>query len=149
MRLYALTSGYLKPYHHVRVPIDVRQDLMMWREFLYSPYVYSRPFIDFQEVNAEEINLYSDASKSNKKGFGAFCDDEWMRYEWSQSGDGKFIEICDPSIQYLELFGVATAVLRWIHKFKNKKVRLFCDNDSVCKMIENGVSHCKNCIGTP
>ena len=30
-RLYSLTSGKLKPYHHVRVPLDVRQDLEMWK----------------------------------------------------------------------------------------------------------------------
>ena len=132
MRLYSLTSGKLKPYHHIRIPCDVRQDLEMWNKFVCNPSIYCRPFVDFEEVTAEEINMYSDAAKSDKRGFGAYCDLEWMRYLWSDSSN--FIEECDPSIQYPELFGVTAAVLKWIWKFKNKKVRLFCDNESAVGM---------------
>ena len=51
-----------------------------------------------------------------------------------------------PSIEYLELFAVTAAVLSWIHKFKNKRVILFCDNRSVVDMINNTSSSCKNCM---
>ena len=51
-----------------------------------------------------------------------------------------------PSIGYLELFGVAVAVLNWIKLFKNKKVALFVDNKSARDMINSSSSKCKNCM---
>ena len=51
-----------------------------------------------------------------------------------------------PSIEYLELFTVTAAVLKWIHRFKNMWVRLFCDNLSVCHMLNNSSARCKNCM---
>ena len=40
-----------------------------------------------------------------------------------------------PSIEYLELYAVTAAVLTWIHQFKNRRIILFCDNQSVVDMI--------------
>ena len=143
-RLYALTRGNtLKPRHHVRIPADVKADLLMWFELLQCQNLYCRKFIEFGEVTAEEIQMYSDASGNLKHlGFGAFCLNDWMKGYWSDSEITQY----EPSIQYLELFAVTAGVLTWIHRFKNKKVRLFCDNDSVVKMINNSSSRCKNCM---
>ena len=52
-----------------------------------------------------------------------------------------------PSIEYLELYGVTMAVLLWIKKFKNRTVNLFCDNKSVRDMINNAGTHRKHCMG--
>ena len=51
-----------------------------------------------------------------------------------------------PSIEYLELYAVSMAVMLWINKFKNARILLHCDNESVCKMINKSTSGCKNCM---
>ena len=52
----------------------------------------------------------------------------------------------EPSIEYLELYGVMIAVYLWIGNFENQRVCLFCDNISVVHMINNTSSKCKNCM---
>ena len=42
------------------------------------------------------------------------------------------------------MFGVTIAVLLWIHKFKNRKIFLFVDNESVKNMINHSTSSCSN-----
>ena len=66
----------------------------------------------------------------------------WMYQIWSES----FIKKHKPSIEYLELFAVTAAVLTWIHKFKNRRIILFCDNQSVVDMINATSTSCKNCM---
>ena len=48
-----------------------------------------------------------------------------------------------PSIEYLELFAVTVAVKLWIKYFKDSRIILHCDNNSVCKMINKSTSSCK------
>ena len=83
---------------------------------------------------------YSDAS--GVIGMGAICGKAWMFQMW----DAVFINKYTPSIEYLELFAVTAAVLSWIHQFKNKRIILFCDNQSVDNMINFTTTSCKNCM---
>ena len=86
--------------------------------------------------------MYSDASKGETKGVGAICQNSWMFAQW----EDNFIKSCDPSIEFLELYGVMVAVFTWIQRFRNKRIYLFCDNISVVFMINNSTSSCKNCM---
>ena len=52
----------------------------------------------------------------------------------------------DPSIEFLELYAVAVSILLWIKNFKNSRVALFCDNESVVWMINRQSSRCPNCM---
>ena len=141
-RLYAYTANdKLKPHHHLRINSEMRGDLEMWLSFLCHPTIYRRPFLDFSKVIlADEIDMYSDAS--GKLGMGAICQSNWMYTMWKQD----FIKKVRPSIEYLELFGVVAGVLTWIHRFKNRRIILFCDNESVVNMINMTTTSCKNCM---
>ena len=141
-RLYTYTANdKLKPHHHIRVNSEMRDDLGMWLLSLKYPSVFCRPFLDFSTVLvADEIDMFSNAS--GKLGMGAICGHAWMFKMWPKD----FLMQSKPSIEYLELFAVTAAVLSWIHKFKNKRVILFCDNRSVVDMINNTSSSCKNCM---
>ena len=142
-RLYSLGNNQnLLPHHHIRFSAECRMDMQIWRKFLSEPTIYSRPFIDCMEQTAKDIDMYSDASGSSVKGFGAYCGKEWICKTWDQ----KWFCRENPSIEYLELLGVAVAVVTWIRKFKNSRVLLHCDNESVCRMINNSSSKCKNCM---
>ena len=119
----------------------MRSDLQMWLAFLDHPSVYCRPFLDFlKTLRADEIDMYSDAS--GKMGMGAICGAAWMYQNWSSD----FITKNKPSIEYLKLYAVTAAVLKWIHLFKNRRIILFCDNKSVVDMINLTTTPCKNCM---
>ena len=80
--------------------------------FLTNPQVFCRPFADFAEtLDADDIVMYSDASRNFQKGFGAWCESSWMWGAW----DPLFMQKVQPSIEYLELFAVTAAVVTWIH----------------------------------
>ena len=141
-RLYAYTTNdKLKPHHHIRVNNEMQADLRMWLTFLNHPSVYCRPFLDFSHwLIADAIDLFSDAS--GKIGLGAICGQSWLYMLW----DKRELEKFQPSIEYLELFAVTVAVVTWIHRFKNRRIILFCDNESVVNMINYTTTSCKNCM---
>ena len=141
-RLYAYTANdKLKPHHHIRINSEMRDDLLMWLAFLQHSSVFCRPFLDFSKVLiADEIDMFSDAS--GRIGMGAWCGPAWMFKLWPE----EFIKKYKPSIEYLELYAVTAAVLSWIHLFKNRRIILFCDNQSVVEMINQTSTSCKNCM---
>ena len=70
-------------------------------------------------VTAEDIDMYSDASGNFKAGgIGAYCGKSWTFVQW----DTAFMEKYKPSIEFMELYGVAVAVLLWI---KDSRIRKF------------------------
>ena len=144
--LYAYTTskkGQLLPHHHIIINAEMRGDLEMWRTFMSHQSIYARSFMDFSKyMAADEIIMYSDTAKSPKLGFGGICGDSWMYSQWPNG----FIKSQDPSIGYLELFTLVMTVINWIHRFANKRVILFCDNQSVIQMVNNTTSSCPNCM---
>ena len=132
-RIYAAYSGdsKLKQHHHIRISRELKSDLLMWRQFIQHPSIFSRKFIDCMPRPATKIMFYTDAAKS--VGFGGFCNNEWMYETWDRS----FIKLNDPSIGFLELFAVAAGILNWIHKYSNQSIVLFCDNKSAADMINS------------
>ena len=58
----------------------------------------------------------------------------------------NYITKYKPSIEYLELFALLATVLNWIHRFQNRRIILFCDNQSFVQMVNNTTPSCKNCM---
>ena len=104
---------------------------------------FNSPFLDFGTTwSAQQISMFSDASKGVDHGFGRIYQNSWVFGQWPKA----FIENCNPSIEYLELFGVLVTVTNWLHRYRNKRVVLFCDNQAVVAMINNNTSSCKQCF---
>ena len=141
-RLYLPHVKGLKPHHHVKVTRENKLDLLTWKNFLAHPSVFARDFIQTDITSAQVLDMYSDASRNFKLGFGAYCGSEWTWGQWNE----EFCNKVQPSIEYLELFGVTVGVLNWLRLFKNKKILLFCDNEAVVHMINNTSSKCRNCM---
>ena len=141
-RLYQHVSSKMLPHHHVHITSEMRDDLRVWDTFLSHPQVFNRPFIEFGALTADDIQLTSDASKSKFQGMGAVCQNDWMFQQWNP----QFIESQEPSIEYLELYGVTAAVLTWIHRFKNRRIYLFCNNMNIVHMINNSSLSCAHCM---
>ena len=123
------------------------QDCKVWLQFLVQAESVRlcRPFLDFSDKDSSRIlNFYSDASKNPELGMGAVFDNKWMMIPWLS----KFIEQVNPSIEYLELYAVTAALLKWRrdHKLNNARVTIFCDNESVLHMINKLGSTCCQCM---
>ena len=144
-RLYSGLVGKtkLKPYHHIKISGEMKADLRMWLQFLGHQSVFCRQFTDFSLATPTTVlNFYTDASGNFELGCGGICDDEWFMQPW----DTWFMRSTKPSIEYMELFAVTAGILLWIGKFRNQKICIFCDNQSVVAMINNNSSSCANCM---
>ena len=120
----------------------MRLDLQIWLQFLNNQSIFCRPLTHFTVISAEDIDMYTDSSRNQNLGCGGVCNNDWFMTKWE---DG-FIQNCQPSIGYLELYAVTVAIINWIHRFEGKVVSLFCDNMSVVHMINSQTSNCKNCM---
>ena len=115
----------------------------MWLVFLESPEVYYRLFIDFSShLEAQTLDWYTDAVKALGKGFRGHHKQEWFCGIWNED----FLKQKNPSIEYLELYAVAVSVALWLKNYKNSRIALFCDNESVVHMLNNQSSKCRNCM---
>ena len=135
-------TGELKQHHHLKITKEHKLDLATWQFFLNQPTIFYRGFIQPELHTAQMIDMYSDASRNFDLGFGTYCGPEWTFGRWNAEFCNKY----EPSIEYLELFGVTVAVLNWLKLFRNKKIVLFFDNMAVVNMINNSSSKCKNCM---
>ena len=144
-RLYMYTAncaGKLKAHHHIKVNSEMKKDLRVWQEFLLHPTAYARPFMDFSKYwHADEVQMYSDVAKKASLGFGVICGNSWSFGIW-----GECIQKLDLSMEFLELFAVLVVVLNWVHRYRNRRIILFCDNQSVVAMVNSTTSSCKNCL---
>ena len=61
------------------------------------------------------------------------------------NGNQNILET-DPSIEYLELLAACMAVFIWSERLRNKRIILFCDNQTVVMMINKMTSKYKNCM---
>ena len=134
--LYAHTSSRngktLKPHHHIHINCEMRLDLRSWLSFLQHPSIFCRLFIDFLlTLKAEQISMFSDASRNPNLGMGGICGRSWMFAQWGSD----FIEREKPSIAYLELYAVVATVLNWLDRFRNQRIILSCHNQGVVDMI--------------
>ena len=110
----------------------------------YQSRAVCRPMVDLElaAVTARELFFYSDASANQALGFGAIFQKRWIFAQW----ENGFIKSCNPSIEYLELVGLAAALLTWGELIMDQKVIFFCDNTAVVAMVNNMTSSCENCM---
>ena len=142
-RLYAFGRKLTKPHHHLRITREFRLDLYVWKQMLLNQSYYSRPFFHMDEtIKPTQLFFMTDASRNQTLGCGGVCNDEWFIMQWEES----FVKKCKPSIAFLELFALVVGIVSWLHKFKNKKIALFCDNQSVVSMVNKTSSKCPHCM---
>ena len=134
----------LKQFHHVNIDREFKNDCEVWRMFLQSQSAFSRPFIDFEvnEIHAEKLEFYTDASLSEVKGFGCVFGREYTFGAW----EPNFIANHKPSIAFLELYALCVGIFTWQNKLNNCRIIVNCDNTSVRDMVNDLTSGCKNCM---
>ena len=143
---FSKSGKHLKHYHHIRLDQEFKFDCEVWKLFLthFREASVCRPMVDYDRstINAKQLQFFTDASASSKLGVGAFFNGHWFYQQW----ENNYIKLFKPSIEYLELYGVVSAILTWGHLVRDLRFTLFCDNESVVEMINSQVSRCKNCM---
>ncbi len=72
----------IQPVHthlqwHVKIPVEVKQDLLMWKGFLNTNPFYKQ-FIDHLEQSVKEVGWFTDASGHPQLGLGCFLNGQWF-----------------------------------------------------------------------
>ena len=69
----------LKQHHHIHLDSEFKLNCRVWLKFLSGDlaHVVNRPMMDLA-IEAKHIAFYSDASRSDKKGFGAVLGTDWI-----------------------------------------------------------------------
>ena len=136
----------LKPYHHVTLDKEFRFDCLVWEFFLANRQIHQnlcRPLADLEgDWGAEVLDFYSDASLCATKGYACDYNTNWLYEQWPPN----FIKDCKPSIAFAELFAVCVGIFTWTKDIQNRKIIVFCDNLSVCNMLNHITSGCSNCM---
>ena len=133
----------LKPYHHVKLDAEFKQDCKIWKQFLSDVQSVVRPFIDLDaSLQADIINFYSDASANKDFGYGAVFGDKWI----FGRRERNFIQTREPSIEFLELFALCAGIFTWSEHLAGTRIVVFCDNISVVYMVNNLTSSCIQCM---
>ena len=138
----------LKPHHHIRLDAEFKNDCKIWLNFLNDDKlakVVNRPMVNLsQNLLADQIVFYSDASAREDLDFGCILNKSWIFGRWE---DG-FIDQYKPSIEYLKLFALVVGMITWQNKpeLNNCRVIMFCDNQVVVAMINNISSSCSQCM---
>ena len=143
------TSAILKQYHHVNLTREFLMDCHMWLHFLNNTgscdQKLCRPFTDFHGLysGGEQLCFYSDASLAENRAMGVVFENYWLVAMW----DKGFIKQHKPSIEFLELYALTVAILTWgdLPKLRNRKIIIFCDNESVLYMVNTSASSCPQC----
>ena len=141
-------SGTLKSHHHVWLDREFLLDCRIWKNFLEDDSQnmrLCRSFVDFSnEREAVQLDLASDASLNPWLGMGAIFGNSWIVEQWPEG----FIKKYSPSIEFLELFALVSALLTWRGdpKLNNARVVVWCDNEAVVHMINNTASSCSQCM---
>lgn len=129
-RLAMSTAGVRSPMHFVRLPAAVRDDLSVWVAFL-DTYNGRSLFLD-GPMSSVDLELFTDASGAH--GFGAYFQGEWCAAPWPDLW--KSNGFCS-NLALLELFPLVVSLVLWGDRFRNKRVRFFCDNLGVVQAVNS------------
>ena len=129
-RLYNLSIGLSRPYHHKKITNQVKLDLRVWRTFLLS---YNRKtfFLDYHFLSQDLLQLFTDSSTTI--GFGGFMGTQWFSGTWSDTTRGL-------NIALLELYPICLAIKLWGRHLSNKCIQINSDNIAVVHIINSFTS---------
>ena len=139
----------LLPLHHVNLNKEFIGDCKMWLTFLekQGQKGICRPFVEWSagDESRKVLKFFSDASKNESLGVGAVYDNRrWLCQQWP----ADFIKRHDPSIEFLELYALVSAMITWNLEpgLTNSRGVVFCDNEAVIHMLNNTASLCWHCL---
>ena len=130
-RMYNATIGITKPYHYIRITKQIKEDLLLWKEFLdkYNGITIIKPR---EKVDSISLHMFSDSCKT---GYGGTFGNWFIQGSFPSSWE-KF------SIEFLELYPIFVLISLFSNNIKGKQVVFHCDNISIVHIINKQSSKC-------
>jgi hypothetical protein len=120
------------PYICVKIPIEVKKDILWWDKFLV---VYNGvSIIEYDNWSSADSVLSTDASLD---GCGGFFQGRYFHVKFPE-----FIRARNFSIAVLELLGVIIALRLWSSELKGRRMVINCDNEAVVQVLNSGRARC-------
>ena len=129
-RMIDLTKGVRKPYHHIRLTRQCKEDILLWLNFLNS-FNGKSFFLSAKWLTSSTIKLYTDSAGS--LGYAAVLGKRWFYGHWPDSWKSLNITI-------LELFPIVLATEIWGDIMRNHCIVFFSDNHAVVDIINKQTS---------
>ena len=123
-RMINSTIGITKPYHHVHLTNNIKEDIQLWITFL-NQYNGTTFFIDRTPVSPQEINFYTD---SCPQGYGGSFETHYFYGQFPASWS-KY-NIC-----VLELFPILLALKLFAQQVTNRHIIIHSDNIAVVEVL--------------
>jgi len=125
-----LTIGISKPIYKIRITKSVKEDLIIWRDFL-SNFNGKSLFLSDRWLTSQSFNLFTDASGT--LGYGGVFGNHCFFGEWNTQWKNL-------NITLLELYPIVLAVEIWGSQFKNSCVVFHTDNLALVAIINKQTS---------
>lgn len=134
-RMIELTRNVSKAHHHIKLHAGFFKDLYMWQTFI-SGWNGAGFFLSTVWTDSDSISLHTDASGT--LGFGGIFRSKWFQGQWQTH---QQLSTPGISIAWQELFALVVACQLWGRELANKRIILFCDNESVVNIVNSKRSH--------
>ena len=144
-KIHKADGQELKPYHHVNIDREFKNDCQVWLNFLKHQSDVNCSFMDLdEETDANDISFFTDSSENENLGFGCYMGalNQWTFGQWEPG----FIKKKNPSIAYLELYALCVGNFCWKDHLNNGRILLHCDYEAVVNMVNKMTLSCKNCM---
>ena len=130
-RMIYLTKGVRKPYHHICLTGQCKEDILLWLNFL-TLFNKKSFFLSAKWLTSSNIKLYTDSAGS--LGYTAALGKPWFYGHWPDSWKSLNVTI-------LELFPIVLATEIWGDIMHNHCIVFFSDNHAVVDIINKQTSH--------
>ena len=125
-RLIDLSTTVKKYHHHIYLNSTRRYSVVDWfSSKLTKTFFYPR-------VGKNLEHRYFPVHWRVFCGFRCDLQKEWIQYKWSPH------KLHDVSIDFLELFAVAAAVLTWGYQWSGKRIVIVTDNKPITQIWQSG-----------
>ena len=126
-RLFNLMIGKTKKYAKIKISEQVKEDLLMWLDFM-NNFNGKNMFMDDRWFSNKQLDLYCDSSKTI--GFGAYMGKAWFYGTWD-------MDVSKLDITTLELYPILVAINLWKDKLANLNLLIHTDNEALVAILNS------------
>ena len=128
-----------KPFHHLRVTREMKEDMLVWLFFLQEFNGVSYIPED-RWFSSDSLQLFTDSAGSADLGAACFLDGKWCFFQWPEKWRG-----CEVlrDMTFLEMIPVVLSMFVWGTVLANKKIILHIDNEALVYVLNHQTSKSK------
>lgn len=138
-RFYDLTVKAKKPYHFIKISLEVKEDMRIWLYFLHN--FNGKVFFPESVWSSNDtLQLWTDSSGSEKCGGAAYFNGAWLFFPWPR----EWVDLgLLRDMTFLEFIPILLAISVWGKKLQNKRIKLYVDNQSLVEVLNSQTSRSK------